>query len=54
MNLPSPKNLLRYRLKEQFSEKGKNLYNLLHTRTEVEIVEAEGRSWLKIKFLTIQ
>lgn len=28
----------------------KNLYDIMHTKTEVEIVETENRSWLKIRF----
>ena len=54
MSLPAQQNLLRYKLKEEALRKFGDLYHLLHTKTEVEIVEVESRGWLKVKFLSIQ
>lgn len=37
---------MKYRINEE-----EDLYKILHTRTECEIVHAWGRKWIKIRFL---
>lgn len=44
LGLPSPRNLLKYPCPEE------DLYKILHTRTECEIVHSWGRKWIKLRF----
>lgn len=52
MNLPRPTNILDYKLEQLGIKDNEDLYHLIHTKTETEIVEIVGRSWLKIKFMS--
>lgn len=44
MALPKPNDLL------GLGEQGHDLYRLLHTRTESQLVWGWGRKWLKLRF----
>ena len=49
MNMPEPTNFLRY---PQFLSSRNDFFGLFHTKTQVQIVEAMGRKWLKICYPT--
>jgi hypothetical protein len=46
MCLPDATNFLKYRVTGE-----EDLYKILHTRSECEIVHAWGRKWIRIRFL---
>jgi hypothetical protein len=51
MHLPAPTDLLRLRPHPPKND-SQLIYSLLHRNTEAEIVEASGRSWIKLRFLS--